>query len=59
MTAYPNAKVAFGLGPNVGTGGTFSGSIDNFVLGLDGTTTAFDFERVECTTGVLGGPRRR
>jgi hypothetical protein len=50
MAAYPNAKVAFGLGPNLGTGGTFSGSIDNLVLGLSGTTTTFDFELVECTT---------
>ena len=49
MSAYPSAKVAYGLGPNVGTGGTFTGSVDSFTLGLNGTTTIFDFERVECT----------
>lgn len=49
VAAYPNAKVAFGLGPNVGTGGTFNGNIDNFTVGVSGATSIFDFERVECT----------
>ncbi|TML15085.1 MAG: hypothetical protein E6G39_07380 [Actinobacteria bacterium] len=27
-SSYPNAKVIYGLGPNVGSGGTFSGNVD-------------------------------
>jgi Calx-beta domain/Periplasmic copper-binding protein (NosD) len=49
-TSYPNAKVAFGLGPNVGTGGTFVGNVDGFTVGVSGTTKVYDFERVECTS---------
>ncbi len=47
--SYPNAKVVYGLGPNLGTGGTFTGNIDNFTVGLSGTTTVYDFEP-DCTT---------
>lgn len=48
-TDYPNAKVVYGLGPNLGTGGTYTGNIDNFTVGLSGTTTVYDFEP-DCTT---------
>jgi hypothetical protein len=41
---YPNAKIRYGLGPNVGTGGTFAGNVDNFKVGVLGTTTTYDFE---------------
>ncbi|MEQ1785539.1 MAG: Calx-beta domain-containing protein [Acidimicrobiales bacterium] len=47
--AYPNAKVVYGLGPNLGTGGTFTGHIDSFTVGVAGATTIFDFEPM-CTT---------
>lgn len=40
----PNAKVVFGLGPNVGTGGTFSGNVDRLVIGVGTNTTLHDFE---------------
>ena len=49
MASYPNAKVVYGLGPNLGTGGTYTGNIDNFTVGLSGTTTVYDFEP-DCTT---------
>jgi len=47
--SYPNAKVVYGLGPNLGTGGTFTGNIDDLAIGLSGTTTVYDFEP-DCTT---------
>lgn len=47
--AYPNAKVVYGLGPNVGTGGTFVGHVDSFTIGVSGDTTIYDFE-LECST---------
>jgi hypothetical protein len=49
QTAYPTARVRYGLGPNVGSGGTFSGNIDNFNVGVSGNTTVYDFEP-DCTT---------
>ena len=49
LTDYPAAKIRFGLGPNVGTGGTFIGNIDNFTVGVSGATTVYDFEP-DCTT---------
>ena len=49
VASYPSAKVVYGLGPNLGTGGTFTGNIDNFTVGLSGTTTIYDFEP-DCTT---------
>ncbi len=48
VAAYPSAKVKYGLGPNVGSGGTFAGNVDKFTLGISGTTTVFDFEP-DCT----------
>jgi parallel beta-helix repeat protein len=51
QTDYPNAKVVFGIGPNVGTGGTFTGNIDNLAVGVSTNTTVFDFEpEAACTT---------
>jgi hypothetical protein len=47
--AYPNAKVIYGLGPNLGTGGTFTGNIDDFTVGVTGNTNVYDFEP-DCTT---------
>jgi hypothetical protein len=47
--SYPNAKVVYGLGPNLGTGGTFTGNIDDFTVGVSGTTNVYDFEP-DCTT---------
>jgi alpha-tubulin suppressor-like RCC1 family protein/nitrous oxidase accessory protein NosD len=47
--SYPNAKVIYGLGPNVGTGGTFVGNVDNFTVGVSGQTKVYDFEP-DCTT---------
>jgi hypothetical protein len=44
QTDYPLARVKYGLGPNVGTGGTFSGNVDNLSVGVSGTTTVYDFE---------------
>jgi hypothetical protein len=50
VTSYPSAKVVYGLGPNVGSGGTFSGNVDNFTVGVSGDVKVYDFERVECTS---------
>jgi hypothetical protein len=48
---YPNAKVVFGIGPNVGTGGTFTGNIDNLAVGVSTNTSVFNFEpEAPCTT---------
>ena len=47
--SYPNAKVVYGLGPNVGTGGTFNGNVDNFTVGVSGSTNVYDFEP-NCTS---------
>jgi parallel beta-helix repeat protein len=49
QAAYPTARVRFGLGLNVGTGGTFAGNLDNLNVGVSGTTTVYDFEP-DCTT---------
>jgi hypothetical protein len=49
QTAYPSARVRYGLGPNVGSGGAFDGNIDDFTVGVSGTSTVFDFEP-DCTT---------
>jgi hypothetical protein len=46
---YPAAKVKYGLGPNVGSGGTFAGNVDDFTIGVSGSTTVYDFEPT-CTT---------
>jgi hypothetical protein len=53
VTDYPNAKIVYGLGPNIGTGGTFSGNVDNLTVGVSGATNVFDFEaNAESTTVV-------
>ncbi len=44
QAGYPTARVKYGLGPNVGTGGTFTGNVDNLAVGVSGTTTTYDFE---------------
>jgi hypothetical protein len=44
QVAYPNAKIKYGLGPNLGTGGTFTGNIDDLQVGVLGSTTTYDFE---------------
>jgi hypothetical protein len=44
VAGYPNAKIKYGLGINVGTGGTFAGNVDNFNVGVLGNTTTYDFE---------------
>ena len=51
QTAYPSARVRFGLGPNVGSGGNFVGNVDDFTVGTStpANTTTFDFEPA-CTT---------
>jgi hypothetical protein len=48
-TDYPDAKVIDGMGPNIGTGGTFQGNVDDMVVGVSGNNTVFDFEP-DCTT---------
>jgi Fibronectin type III domain len=49
-TAYPDARVKYGLGPNVGSGGTFTGNVDNFTFGSSsGTVHVYNFEP-DCTT---------
>ncbi len=57
QAAYPTARIRFGLGPNVGTGGTFVGNIDNFTVGVSGATTVYDFEP-DCTTVCYVSPVR-
>ena len=49
QSGYPNARVKYGLGPNIGTGGTFAGNVDKFTVEASGNTTIFDFEP-GCTT---------
>ncbi len=49
VASFPNAAVVYGLGPNAGTGGTFAGNIDNFTVGVSGTTNVYDFEP-DCST---------
>jgi hypothetical protein len=49
VASYPNAKVLGGIGPNVGTGGTFAGNVDNLTIGVSSNNTVFDFEP-DCTT---------
>jgi hypothetical protein len=44
QVGYPAARVKYGLGPNLGTGGTFVGNVDNFTVGVSGATTIYDFE---------------
>ena len=44
VAAYPNAKIKYGLGPNLGTGGTFAGNIDDLTVGVSGNTTVYNFE---------------
>ena len=54
VAAYPNAKIKYGIGPNVGSGGTFVGNIDNFTIGISGSTTVYDFENLpNCTTNCF------
>ena len=47
--AYPTARIKYGVGPNLGTGGTFAGNIDNFTIGISNANTVYDFEP-NCTT---------
>jgi hypothetical protein len=49
QSGYPLARVRFGLGPNVGTGGTFTGNVDNFTVGEGANTVIYNFEP-GCTT---------
>ncbi len=49
QSGYPAARVRYGLGPNVGSGGTFVGNIDNFTVEASGNTTIYNFEP-DCTT---------
>ncbi|HTK17639.1 MAG TPA: fibronectin type III domain-containing protein [Acidimicrobiia bacterium] len=49
QSAYPNAKVVFGLGPNLGTDTNFTGNVDDFTVGVSGATTVYNFEP-DCTT---------
>jgi len=44
QAGYPNARVKYGLGPNVGTGGTFTGNVDNLAVGGALAWTVYDFE---------------
>ena len=55
QAAYPNARVKYGLGPNVGSGGTFSGNVDDFTIGVSGSTTVYDFEPTCTTTCYVNG----
>jgi parallel beta-helix repeat protein len=52
---YPNAKVVFGLGPNVGTDTNFTGNIDNFTVGVSTNTKIYNFEP-DCTTTCFVAP---
>jgi parallel beta-helix repeat protein len=52
QTAYPSAKVKYGLGPNVGTGGTFAGNVDKFTVGVSTNTIIYNFEP-DCTTACF------
>ena len=52
QTGYPNAKVVYGLGPNLGTDSNFIGNVDNFTVGVSGATTVYDFEP-DCTTSCF------
>ena len=54
QTGYPLARIKYGLGPNVGTGGNFDGNIDKFTIGVSGNTTVYDFEPPPT---VPGAPR--
>ena len=49
----PNAKVRYGLGPNVGTGPKFKGAVDGLTVGVSGNDTVFDFEATS-TSRVIG-----
>jgi hypothetical protein len=51
QTGLPLARIKYGLGPNLGTGGTFTGNIDNFSIGdsVSGNTTVYNFEP-DCAT---------
>jgi hypothetical protein len=49
QSGYPGARVRFGLGPNLGTGGTYTGNIDDFTVGEGLNTIVYDFEP-DCTT---------
>jgi hypothetical protein len=49
QTGFPSGRIKYGFGPNLGTGGTFTGNVDNLTMGISGTTTVFNFEP-DCTT---------
>jgi hypothetical protein len=55
QAAYPLARVRFGLGPNVGTGGTFNGNVDKFTVGEGTNIVVYDFEP-GCTTNCYVSP---
>lgn len=44
QAAFPNAVVSYGIGMNVGTGGTFSGAVDDMHVGVLGVDKEYDFE---------------
>ncbi len=50
--ATRDARVKYGLGPNIGTGGTFAGNVDKLTVEASGNTTIFDFEP-GCTHQLL------
>ena len=57
IASNPNAKIRFGVGPNVGTGVStpFAGSADGLAVGVDGAVTTFDFEPT-CSTNCYVSP---
>ena len=50
VAAYPTAKIKYGIGPNVGSGGTFDGNIDNFTIGDLGDDDRLRLRASNCTT---------
>ena len=45
--------IRFGVGPNMGTGPSFTGAVDRMVVGFGGNDTIFDFEPTSTST-VIG-----
>ncbi len=50
--AYPSGKVFGGIGANVGTGGTYTGNIDDLTVGVSGDTTIFNLEPEAACTSI-------